>query len=121
MILAASLVGGSGSAETSASRTVPSRELPVPDTVSPEMQQAIALPARTLYRESPSTAEEWKALATRQAGAVAQLEVYEGQSHGQFYLAVDAAESTELFVDNRRILRRPSAIEQSLKSEWETV
>jgi acetyl esterase/lipase len=42
-------------------RTVPSRQLPVPDTVSPALQKAIASPIAPA-QEVPATAEAWKEL-----------------------------------------------------------
>jgi monoterpene epsilon-lactone hydrolase len=50
-------------------RIVPSRSLPVPDTVSLEMQKAINLPEISTQFEFPQSAEEWKALdAQRKQG-----------------------------------------------------
>jgi acetyl esterase/lipase len=49
---------------------VPARSIPVPTTVSPEMQQIIAAPP-TLNRTAPTTNDEWK--ARREAGAAARL------------------------------------------------
>jgi monoterpene epsilon-lactone hydrolase len=44
-------------------RDVPARKLPVPTTVSPEMQQLIAAPLRQNWDTPPTTAEGWTALA----------------------------------------------------------
>jgi acetyl esterase/lipase len=42
-------------------REVPSRAIPVPDTVSPQMQAVIARPFDTSFNLVPQTTEEWKA------------------------------------------------------------
>ena len=42
-------------------RVVPARTLPVPDTVSPEMQAIIARPPSSHWNQVPKTKEEWKA------------------------------------------------------------
>ena len=52
-----------------APRDVPARSLPVPTTVSPEMQQLIAAPLRQNWSTPPTTPEGWKAMAA--AGLVA--------------------------------------------------
>ena len=44
-------------------RGIPSRDLPVPTTVSPELQALIAAPLRTGWNATPTTPEGWKALA----------------------------------------------------------
>ena len=44
-------------------RDVPVRSLPVPTTVSPEIQQLIAAPLRQNWNTPPTTPEGWKALA----------------------------------------------------------
>jgi hypothetical protein len=41
-------------------REVPARYLPVPDTVSPQMQAIIAKPPGTDWRDVPKTTEEWR-------------------------------------------------------------
>jgi monoterpene epsilon-lactone hydrolase len=43
---------------------VPARTLPVPTTVSPEMQALIAAPLSATWNVVPKTADEWKAVAT---------------------------------------------------------
>jgi hypothetical protein len=42
------------------SRAVPARNIPVPQTVSVELQRAIALPLPDHYRLEPGTIEEWR-------------------------------------------------------------
>lgn len=46
-----------------APREVPAKTIPVPDTVSPAMQQIIAQPLRAGWNTPPTTAEGWKQLA----------------------------------------------------------
>lgn len=59
-------------AQSSDSRPVPARNIPVPQTVSPELQKAIAGPARTLYLVVPKTPEEWKSLVASDAATRAK-------------------------------------------------
>ena len=56
-----------GEAQTTApeAREVPARMLPVPDTVSPEMQQLLAAPIPGNWDSPPSTSEEWEAFAAQ--------------------------------------------------------
>jgi monoterpene epsilon-lactone hydrolase len=42
-------------------RELPARSIPVPTTVSPQMQSAIAAPLSPIWNAIPRTAEEWKA------------------------------------------------------------
>ncbi len=46
-----------------APREVPAKTIPVPNTVSPELQQIIAQPLRTAWNTPPTTPEGWKELA----------------------------------------------------------
>lgn len=48
-------------AESAAPRTIPSRNLPVPDTVSPALQKVIGAPP-VHWPKAPKTVEGWKAL-----------------------------------------------------------
>ena len=41
-------------------REVPAKQLPVPSTVSPQMQKLIGAPLSPTYNQIPSTPEEWK-------------------------------------------------------------
>jgi monoterpene epsilon-lactone hydrolase len=50
-------------AATSPPREVPARTLPVPGTVSPELQALIGAPPRPGWNTPPTTPEGWKALA----------------------------------------------------------
>ena len=55
---------------STAPRLLPARELPVPDTVSPELQARIAAPYPPNWNVIPRNAAEWKALA---AGSFAEV------------------------------------------------
>jgi acetyl esterase/lipase len=48
-------------------REIPARILPVPDTVSPEMQRLIAAPLNPAWNTVPKTPEEWRALSAKAA------------------------------------------------------
>jgi monoterpene epsilon-lactone hydrolase len=39
---------------------MPARSVPVPDTVSPQLQKMIAAPINPNWRDFPKTGEEWK-------------------------------------------------------------
>jgi monoterpene epsilon-lactone hydrolase len=52
-----------------ASREVPARTLPVPDTVSPEMQRLVGAPLSATWNAIPKTPEEWNAVSTGRGGA----------------------------------------------------
>ncbi len=54
-----------------APRDVPAHSLPVPQTVSPEMQVIIAQPLRTNWDKPPTTPEGWRSLAASGATATA--------------------------------------------------
>jgi monoterpene epsilon-lactone hydrolase len=57
-----------------APREVPGRSIPVPDTVSPQMQAIIGAPLSETWKQDPHTAEEWKALVNKTAqGVLASL------------------------------------------------
>ncbi|MPZ19883.1 MAG: alpha/beta hydrolase fold domain-containing protein [Luteitalea sp.] len=46
---------------------VPARTVPVPSTVSPEMQKLIGAPLSDNWNDVPQTVDEWKAIAARSA------------------------------------------------------
>jgi acetyl esterase/lipase len=50
-------------------REVPAKKLPVPDTVSPQVQKLIALPLTPTWNVIPKTNEEWKAQVAEGAAA----------------------------------------------------
>jgi monoterpene epsilon-lactone hydrolase len=52
-------------------REVPAKVVPVPDTVSPQMQKLIAAPLRPTWNVIPKTIDEWKAQVN--AGATATM------------------------------------------------
>ena len=62
---------GPGFAFEGGIRVVPTREVPVPDTVSPAMQALIAAPLSPIWNEHPKDAAAWKALIKTRADAVA--------------------------------------------------
>ena len=51
---------------------VPAKSVPVPSTVSPEMQKIIGLPLRTNWNVLPKTGDEWKPIADAGAAATAK-------------------------------------------------
>jgi epsilon-lactone hydrolase len=53
-------------------RKMPARTIPVPDTVSPQMQKLIAAPLSPTWNVIPKTAKEWKEQVN--AGAVAAMQ-----------------------------------------------
>src|SRR5438876_12289682 len=57
------LSSATGMAQTASpgTRELPARTIPVPETVSPQMQKLIALPLTPTWNVIPNTAEEWKA------------------------------------------------------------
>jgi acetyl esterase/lipase len=57
--------GGGGQAPAPGPREVPARTLPVPDTVSPEMQKLVAAPPQANWNDVPKTPEEWNAIGSR--------------------------------------------------------
>ena len=64
LALAANPWNGRAWAQEEAARTIPSRILPVPDTVSPALQKLIGQPLSP-PQEIPRTAEEWRALVNQ--------------------------------------------------------
>jgi monoterpene epsilon-lactone hydrolase len=71
LALAIALASGAGFAFEGGVRKVPAREVPVPDTVSQEMQALIAAPLSPIWNEHPKDAAAWKALIKTRADAVA--------------------------------------------------
>src|ERR1019366_7543117 len=53
-------------------RNIPARTIPVPETVSPQMQKLIAAPLNPTWNVIPKTSEEWKAQVNAAAAAAAQ-------------------------------------------------
>ena len=59
-------------ARTPAPRELPARAIPVPDTVSPQVQKLIAAPLSPRWNQIPKTADEWKAKVHEYAAATLQ-------------------------------------------------
>ncbi len=73
--LSAAISGAFAQTAPLAPRELPARTVPVPDTVSPELQKIIAQPLRSGWNTPPTTAEGWKQLAeTIRAGAVPNVD-----------------------------------------------
>lgn len=53
---------------TSDPRNIPARTVPVPGTVSPEMQALIAAPLSANWNTAPKSVEDWRALSAASAG-----------------------------------------------------
>jgi monoterpene epsilon-lactone hydrolase len=65
-----------------APRDVPARNIPVPTTVSPELQQLIAAPLRAGWNTPPTTPEGWKQLAeTIRSAAVPNVNAMRDRLH----------------------------------------
>ena len=62
---------------------VPAKAVPVPTTVSPQMQKIIGLPLRTNWNVLPKTGEEWKPVAD--AGAAATIRRSPGDQRDQWH------------------------------------
>jgi epsilon-lactone hydrolase len=67
VVLAAPIASAQG---TPPAREVPARTLPVPTTVSPQMQKIIGTPINPNWKVIPQTPEEWKAQVAKAAAAV---------------------------------------------------
>jgi len=67
VVLAAPIASAQG---TPPGREVPARMLPVPPTVSPQMQKIIGAPINPNWEVIPQTLEEWKAQVAKAAAAV---------------------------------------------------
>ena len=68
---AAVLLATPAGAQTLAPREAPAKSIPVPGTVSPQMQAIIAQPLRTNWDKPPTTPEGWKQLSDSIATTVA--------------------------------------------------
>jgi monoterpene epsilon-lactone hydrolase len=76
LAVAAAAVAFLGSSAVSQGLDVPARNLPVPGTVSPQVQKLIAAPPRSGWNVLPKTGEEWKPIA--EAGVAAALNILPG-------------------------------------------
>jgi hypothetical protein len=63
---------GGTAAQSDCGRAVPARTIPVPISVSAELQKVIALPLDDVYRIEPKTREEWQAVTAGFSDAWAQ-------------------------------------------------
>src|SRR5215468_11412045 len=74
LITAAIVVAPLAFAQTPApgTREVPARSVPVPDTVSPQMQKIIAAPLPATWNVIPDAADGWRAQVNESAAAVNQ-------------------------------------------------
>ena len=74
LLMAFAATGHAQTSPPAAPREAPARMLPVPDTVSPQMQALIGKPLDTRWQLNPQTQEEWRAIVDRAAkGAVAGI------------------------------------------------
>jgi acetyl esterase/lipase len=58
---------------TPQARQIPARSVPVPTTVSPEMQALVAAPLSPTWNVAPTSVEEWRTLSAPSAGRGAAL------------------------------------------------
>ncbi|HEX2827421.1 MAG TPA: alpha/beta hydrolase [Burkholderiales bacterium] len=72
VFVSAVMVGTFGIAGAQSPREVPARALPVPDTVSPQMQKIIGAPLSATWNNYPKTPEAWKAETNKAAAAAAK-------------------------------------------------
>jgi hypothetical protein len=87
---------------------VPPKNLPVPDTVSPQVQKLIGAPRRTAWDVLPKTGEEWKPVA--EAGAANTVKALPGLIE-RMKVKVEKRPLTACARSSsrRRPLRRPTA------------
>jgi acetyl esterase/lipase len=84
-------LGVSARAQALAPREVPAKSIPVPTTVSPELQQVIAGPLRKAWDQPGTNAEEWKQLAeTSRVNAVVGVTAQAARLHVTFERATMA-------------------------------
>src|SRR5215472_13838825 len=65
------LLSSAAQEPTPSPREVPARSIPVPTTVSSQMQAIIGAPLNNLYNRSPQNVEEWKTIVKETAQAAA--------------------------------------------------
>ena len=89
-------------------REVPARLLPVPTTVSPQMQKIIGAPISPTWKDFPKTAEDWKAQvdAAATASARALPAMREASAGSQFVRSGDFGTSPFFFGAALRQARR---------------
>src|SRR5258708_10120746 len=66
-LLIAASIAASPSWALDPARQVPAREIPVPDTTSPQLRALIAAPLSPTWNTHPKSAEEWKAFVNARA------------------------------------------------------
>lgn len=76
-------------------KTAPSRSIPVPDTVSPQMKRVLAREQDPKFNDAPIKLEGWKAKVAAAAGVEAVLQVWEGQSHTQYMADIEVPKTKE--------------------------
>jgi epsilon-lactone hydrolase len=76
LVVATATVASLASSAISQGLDVPARHLPVPETVSPQIQKLIGAPLRSGWDVLPKTGEEWKVIA--EAGVAAALNILPG-------------------------------------------
>jgi epsilon-lactone hydrolase len=76
LAVAAAAITFLGSSAISQGLDVPARHLPVPETVSPQVQKLIGAPLRSEWDVLPKTGEEWKPIA--EAGVAVALNILPG-------------------------------------------
>jgi acetyl esterase/lipase len=77
LLLSAVLIGvlyvvNMATAQTPVPLDLPARTIPVPDTVSSQMQKLIAAPLNPMWNVIPKTADEWKAQVNASAAGTLQ-------------------------------------------------
>jgi acetyl esterase/lipase len=64
-------VGATLTVAQQSARPLPARDLPVPDTISPQMRAVVAGPLSPIWNEHPKSKEEWKKFISDRAAAAA--------------------------------------------------
>jgi acetyl esterase/lipase len=81
-ILSVAVLAPEARAQPADARELPARSIPVPDTVSPQMQKLIASPINPNWRDFPKTSAEWKTQTdAAAAAAVRALPALRAQLH----------------------------------------
>jgi len=76
------------------SRIVPSRTIVPPGTVSDDMKTLIGAIGSGFFEDVPQSVDAWKAkIAAFSEPIEAALQVWEGQSHGQYMASITAPET----------------------------
>src|SRR3954470_12567161 len=67
VLLAAASIAAFPAHALDTTRDIPARQIPVPETASPQLQQLIAAPLSPIWNTHPKSAEEWKAFVQARA------------------------------------------------------